>query len=107
VATPAGLERARRLVDAADQVFTWIPGLSDHLPGIAEIAPAVIDTTFYQYEERTFTNRLLGLLFVADAKPRKGLDVMTSHSPCLTSYRRNRCIYTSLARTSRRRRQPT
>src|SRR4051812_48100320 len=75
VATPAGFEHARRLVAAADQVFSWAPVVLERLPGVTPIEPAIIDTSFYGLAERDFAARPLQLLFAADAKPRKGLGV--------------------------------
>jgi Glycosyl transferase family 2 len=75
VATEAGFAEARRLVDAADQVFSWTPAVLDHVPGVTPIDPAVIDTAFYATTPRDFGARPLQLLFAADAKPRKGLNV--------------------------------
>jgi glycosyltransferase involved in cell wall biosynthesis len=75
VATEAGFADARRLVDAADTVLSWSPAVLDHVPGVVEIDPAIIDTAFYAYARRDFAERPLQLLFAADAKPRKGLGV--------------------------------
>jgi glycosyltransferase involved in cell wall biosynthesis len=75
VATEAGFTEARRLVAAADQVFCWIPGVIERVPGVTPIAPSVIDTAFYAKTRRDFAARPLELLFAADAKPRKGLGV--------------------------------
>jgi glycosyltransferase involved in cell wall biosynthesis len=73
--TPAGLAEARRLVEATDQVFSWAPAVLEHVPEVKAIEPAIIDTAFYAATVRDFGARPLQLLFVADAKPRKGLDV--------------------------------
>ena len=75
VATEAGFADAQRLVDAADRVFSWAPAVLEHVPGVAAIDPAIIDTTFYAATPRDFGARPLELLFVADARPRKGLSV--------------------------------
>jgi glycosyltransferase involved in cell wall biosynthesis len=75
VATEPGFAEAQRLVDAADQVFSWIPVVLDNVPGVTAIDPALIDTAFYALSQHDLTERPLELLFVADAKPRKGLDV--------------------------------
>ena len=75
VATEAGFSEARRLVAAADQAFSWMPVVLDHVPGVTPIDPAVIDTAFYAKTSRDFAARPLELLFAADAKPRKGLCV--------------------------------
>jgi glycosyltransferase involved in cell wall biosynthesis len=75
VATEAGFSDARRLVAAADQVFSWSPVVLEHVPGVIAIDPAVIDTAFYAKAPRDFSTRPLELLFAADAKPRKGLNV--------------------------------
>jgi glycosyltransferase involved in cell wall biosynthesis len=75
VATEAGYGEARRLVAAADQVLSWSPAVLEHVPGVAPILPAIIDTAFYADAPRDFAARPLELLFVADAKPRKGLGV--------------------------------
>lgn len=74
-ATERGFAEARRLVEAADRVFSWSPAVLDNVPGVAPIAPAIIDTAFYARTPRDFSARPLALLFVADAKPRKGLAV--------------------------------
>lgn len=73
--TEEGFADATRLVAAADQVLTWIPEVLARVPGVTEIDPAVIDTRFYAYAARDFAERPLRLLFAADARPRKGLDV--------------------------------
>jgi glycosyltransferase involved in cell wall biosynthesis len=75
VATEAGFADARRLVEAADSVFSWAPAVLEHVPGVAAIEPAIVDTTFYAATPRDFGARPFELLFVADARPRKGLDV--------------------------------
>ena len=75
VETAAGLDRAHRLVGLADQVFSWAPAAIAHVAGVIPISPSVIDTLFYVKTPRDFSDRPLQLLFVADAKPRKGLDV--------------------------------
>jgi hypothetical protein len=74
-ATEAGLAEASRLVQAADQVFSWVPVALERLPGVTPIVPALIDTTFYARTPRDFALRPLELLFVGDSKPRKGLEV--------------------------------
>jgi glycosyltransferase involved in cell wall biosynthesis len=73
--TAAGLAEARRLVGAADQVFSWSPAALERLPEVRAIEPAIIDTAFYAWTPRDFRARPLQLLFAADAKPRKGLEV--------------------------------
>ncbi len=73
--TDAGLAEARRLVSAADQVFSWSPAALERLPEVRAIEPAIIDTAFYAWTPRDFRARPLQLLFAADAKPRKGLEV--------------------------------
>ena len=45
---------ARRLVEAADQVFSWMPAVLEHVPGVTPIDPGVIDTAFYARTERDF-----------------------------------------------------
>ncbi len=75
VATEAGFAEARRLVAAADRVFSWTPAVLANVPGVTPIDPAVIDTAFYGKTPRDFRTRPLELLFAADAKPRKGLAV--------------------------------
>ena len=75
VATDAGFEDARRLVTAADVVFSWAPAVLRHVPGVSPIEPAIIDTAFYAATPHDLQARPLELLFVADAKPRKGLAV--------------------------------
>ena len=75
VATEAGLTDARRLVAAADQVFSWAPVVLENVPGVIPIDPALIDTRFYAKTPRDFAARPLELLFAADSKPRKGLNV--------------------------------
>jgi glycosyltransferase involved in cell wall biosynthesis len=75
VATEAGFADARRLVEAADHVFSWAPVVLDRVPGVLAIDPAIIDTAFYAATPRDFAARPLEMLFVADAKPRKGLQV--------------------------------
>ena len=65
---------ARRLVEAADQVFSWMPAALDHVPGVTPIDPGVIDTAFYARSERDFAARPLELMLVADAEPHAGLD---------------------------------
>jgi len=73
--TDAGLAEARRLVAAADQVFSWSPAAIERLPEVSAIEPAIVDTAFYAWTPRAFGARPLELLFAADAKPRKGLDI--------------------------------
>jgi Glycosyl transferase family 2/Glycosyl transferases group 1 len=75
VATEAGFADARRLVAAADNVFSWAPAVLENVPGVVPIDPAVVDTAFYAKTPRDFAARPLELLFVADSKPRKGLGV--------------------------------
>lgn len=73
--TETGFADACRLVAAADQVFSWIPSALERLPGVTPIDAALIDTAFYSQTTRDFAARPLELLFAADARPRKGLDV--------------------------------
>lgn len=73
--TEAGLADAARLVAATDQVLTWIPEVLAQVEGVTEIRPALIDTRFYEQRPHDFAQRPLRLLFAADARPRKGLDV--------------------------------
>ena len=75
VATEAGFADARRLVEAADRVFSWAPAVLEHVPGVMAIEPATFDTAFYAATSHDFGARPLELLFVADARPRKGLGV--------------------------------
>ena len=75
VATEAGFADARRLVEAADRVFSWAPAVLEHVPGVVEIEPATFDTAFYAATSHDFGARPLELLFAADARPRKGLGV--------------------------------
>ena len=75
VPTQAGFSEARRLVEAADQVFSWTSVVLKNVPGVIPIDPALIDTAFYAMTAVDFAARPLELLFVADAKPRKGLNV--------------------------------
>jgi glycosyltransferase involved in cell wall biosynthesis len=75
VATDAAFAQARRLAAAADQVFSWAPGVLQHVPGVTPVDPGVIDTGYYVTTRRDFAARPLQLLFAADAKPRKGLSV--------------------------------
>ena len=67
---------ARRLVEAADQAFSWMPAALERLSGVTPIDPGVIDTAFYARTERDFAARPLELLLVADAEahcgPRRG-----------------------------------
>ena len=80
VATEAGFADARRLVEAADRVFSWAPAVLEHVPGVVEIEPATFDTAFYSATSRDFGARPLELLFAADARPRKGLSVALASS---------------------------
>jgi glycosyltransferase involved in cell wall biosynthesis len=73
-ATDRGLEQATQLVKAADQVLSWSPQAIGRVPGLIAIDPAVIDTRYFRYSERDFSERPLRLLFAADARHRKGLD---------------------------------
>jgi glycosyltransferase involved in cell wall biosynthesis len=75
VPTDAGFAAARQLVQAADTVVSWVPTVLEHVPGVAAIAPAMIDTAYYAAVPHDFQARPLQLLFAADAKPRKGLAV--------------------------------
>ena len=59
---------ARRLVEAADQAFSWMPAALERLSGVTPIDPGVIDTAFYARTERDFAARPLELLLVADAE---------------------------------------
>lgn len=97
VATEAGFTEARRLVAAADLVFSWTPAVLDHVPGVTAIDPAVIDTAFYAKTPRDLGARPLELLFAADAKPRKGLSVGWTRS---RSWRASRCTCTSWGPTT-------
>ena len=65
---------ARRLVEAADQAFSWMPAALERLSGVTPIDPGVIDTAFYARTEHDFTARPLELMLVADAEPPTGLD---------------------------------
>ena len=85
VATEAGFERSRRLVAAAETVFTWSPAALAHVDGMVEIAPSIIDTDFYAPSSRDFSQRPLQLLFAADSKPRKGLAVALAAMAALDS----------------------
>jgi glycosyltransferase involved in cell wall biosynthesis len=76
LATEAGFDEARRLVATADQAFSWLPVALEQVPGVTPIDPGVIDTAFYARTERDFAARPLELMFVADAQPREGLDVV-------------------------------
>ena len=75
VQTEAGFAEARRLVEVADVVISWSPAVIEHVPGVAAVEPSIIDTGFYSVTARDLTARPLELLFVADAKARKGLGV--------------------------------
>ena len=75
VATETGFAGARRLVEAADVVFSWSPAVLERVSGVNAIEPAIIDTRSYANLAHDFGARPLELLFVADAKPRKGLAV--------------------------------
>jgi glycosyltransferase involved in cell wall biosynthesis len=75
VATEAGFAEAARLVAAADNVFSYLRVVHEHVPGVTPIDPGLIDTAFYAWTRRDFAARPLQLLFAADAKPRKGLSV--------------------------------
>jgi glycosyltransferase involved in cell wall biosynthesis len=73
--TEASMARVGQLVDRADQVLSWVPSAIARDPRIVPIDPAVIDTSFYPATAHDFGARPVHLLFVADAKARKGLDV--------------------------------
>jgi glycosyltransferase involved in cell wall biosynthesis len=73
--TEASMARVGQLVDRADQVLSWVPSAIARDPRIVGIDPAVIDTSFYPATTHDFAARPVELLFVADAKARKGLDV--------------------------------
>jgi glycosyltransferase involved in cell wall biosynthesis len=75
VHTEASMARAGQLVERADQVLSWVPAALARFPAITPIDPGVIDTTFYHERPHDFTRRPVDLLFVADGKARKGLDV--------------------------------
>ena len=75
VQTEAGFAEVRRLVEVADVVISWSPAVIEHVPGVAAVEPSIIDTGFYSVTARDLTARPLELLFVADAKARKGLGV--------------------------------
>jgi glycosyltransferase involved in cell wall biosynthesis len=75
VATKAGFVDAVHLVEAADTVVSWSLAVLQHVPGVHPIDPAIIDCAFYRPVPHDFAVRPLQLLFVADAKPRKGLPV--------------------------------
>ena len=91
VATEAGFADARRLVEAADRVFSWAPAVLEHVPGVTAIEPATFDTAFYAATPRDFGARPLELLFVADARPRKGLSVALGGSSTSSPTRRSIC----------------
>ena len=84
-ATEQGIERARRLVHAADQVLSWVPQVIEQVPGVVAIDPAAIDTHYFSYRERDFTLRPIVMLFAADALPRKGLDTALAAMRLLTN----------------------
>ncbi len=69
------LDRVGRLVDAADQVFSYVPQALHRFPQITPIDVAIIDTGFYVETPIDLHADPVRLLFAADAKPRKGLDV--------------------------------
>jgi glycosyltransferase involved in cell wall biosynthesis len=71
-----GFAEARRLVEAADTVFSSISSVLDRVPGVTPIDPALTDTAFFTKTSRDFAERPLQLLFVDDVKPRKGLRVV-------------------------------
>ena len=73
--TEYGYAETRRLVAACDTTLTWVAAALDHVEGLTPIAPAVIDTGYHHVTPRDFGARPLQLLFCADDKPRKGLDV--------------------------------
>jgi glycosyltransferase involved in cell wall biosynthesis len=75
VLTEESLRRVGDLVVAADQVFSYVPEVLERYPGVLSIDQAIIDTEFYSYREANFRERPVQILFVADAIPRKGLDV--------------------------------
>lgn len=73
VETDPGFEAVRRMVAAADTVLSWSPAVIANVPGVVAIEPAILDTAFYALATHDFAARPLEVLFVADAKPRKGL----------------------------------
>ena len=65
---------ARRLVEAADQAFSWMPAALERLSGVTPIDPGVIDTAFYaQRPSATSPPGRSSCCFVADAEPHTGL----------------------------------
>lgn len=75
VHTADSLARVHALSEAADQLLSWVPEILEAAPMATPIAPAVIDTSFYPARPIDLTRRPVELLFAADAKARKGLDV--------------------------------
>jgi glycosyltransferase involved in cell wall biosynthesis len=75
VTTEQSLARAGRLIEAADQVFSYVPEVLERYPEVVPIELALTDTDFYVYRLPDFTRRPLAVLFAADAPPRKGLAV--------------------------------
>lgn len=75
IATEASLQRVRDLVAAADQAFSWGPLVLAEVAGVVSIRPGVIDTTYYRQQHDRFDSEPLEILFAADDRPRKGLDV--------------------------------
>lgn len=69
------LDRAGLLVDAATQVFSYVPAALERFPSITPIGLTTIDTGFYERTPHDFAATPARLLFAADAKARKGLDV--------------------------------
>ncbi|MDO9355008.1 MAG: glycosyltransferase, partial [Solirubrobacteraceae bacterium] len=76
LASDESLDRVAHLVDRADQVFSYVTPALERFPSILPIDPATIDTDFYGRTSAVeLTADPVQLLFAADAKPRKGLDV--------------------------------
>lgn len=69
------LDRAGLLVAAATQVFSYVPAALERFPSITPIGLTTIDTDFYGRVPHDFAATPARLLFAADAKARKGLDV--------------------------------
>lgn len=75
LASDESLDRVGRLVEAADQVFSYVTPALERYPSITPIDPATIDTGFYHRVPLDLRADPVQLLFAADSKPRKGLDV--------------------------------
>lgn len=71
----AGFSDVAAIVQAADSVFSWMPEVVDRFPEITLVRPAIVNTSYYSFVRRDFGSLPLQLLFVADARPRKGLDI--------------------------------